>query len=295
MSSEQGKPAAAAECLSLPIDSAVWQGLPGSAWSDAAAEHEGSRQRLAVLARTLEREVIPSLLGVHRDEGQRITAPSEAAIQEFVGLLRDAPQGRLEDAVDRWQRAGLPTERLFLDLFAPAARYIGRQWERDEADFSTVTIVLGRLQGLLRAASPRFGREVQHPPNGRRILLAQHVEEQHSFGLSMVAEFYRRAGWEVLGGVAGAVADPTAQVASDWFDAVGFSIGSETKLDWLTQRIVKVRSQTRNPATVILVGGPLIVLDPSRAATVGADAACIDGGMAPRMTEELLAAGNARA
>jgi MerR family transcriptional regulator, light-induced transcriptional regulator len=153
-----------------------------------------------------------------------------------------------------------------------------------------VTICLGRLQRLLREWSPSFGTEVEHPANGRRILLAQHHEEHHSFGLSMVAEFFRCAGWEVLGGVGGAVPDPSAQVSREWFDAVGFSIGSETRIDWLKERIAQVRKVTRNRSVVVLVGGPLFVLQPAWAQSVGADASGHDGGQAPKLAEDLLAA-----
>ena len=106
----------------------------------------------------------------------------------------------------------------------------------------------------------------------------------------MVAEFFRREGWEVLGGVGGAVADPSAQVSREWFDAVGFSIGSETRIDWIRERIAKVRAVTRNRSVVVLVGGPLFVLEPAWAESVGADASGHDGGKAPKLAEDLLAA-----
>ena len=38
------------------------------------------------------------------------------------------------------------------------------------------------------------------PVDGRRILLTAVPGEQHSFGLYMVAEFFRRAGWDVVDG-----------------------------------------------------------------------------------------------
>jgi MerR family transcriptional regulator, light-induced transcriptional regulator len=128
---------------------------------------------------------------------------------------------------------------------------------------------------------------VQHPRHGRRVLLTQPDSEQHMFGLSMVAEFFRREGWDVLGGVAGVGIDATAWVARDWFDVVGFSIGSETSLAWLRDTITRVRKVSRNRSVVVLVGGPIFSLHPQWAADVGADATT-DGRSAPQISETIV-------
>jgi methanogenic corrinoid protein MtbC1 len=262
----------------------------GSTWPTAVSERVDAKSRLSRLAHTLEADVIPRLVGAHGKAARAAVHLEAREIESFVGLLRNASDAELAAVVEAAQRRGLSVEAIFLELFAPAARHLGELWVADRCDFSTVTICLGRLQRLLREWSPSFGTEVEHPANGRRILLAQHPEEQHSFGLSMVAEFFRRDGWEVLGGVGGAVADPSAQVSREWFDAVGFSIGSETRIDWLRERIAKVRAVTRNRSVVVLVGGPLFVLEPAWAQSVGADASGHEGGKAPKLAEELLAA-----
>ncbi len=262
----------------------------GTTWPTAVAERVDAKSRLSRLAKTLELEVIPRLVGAH-EASARVSAPLQAhEIESFVSLLRNGSDTELSAAVVAFQRRGLTVEAIFLDLFGPAASLLGDLWVADRCDFSTVTICLGRLQRLLREWSPSFGTEVEHPANGRRILLAQHPEEQHSFGLSMVAEFFRREGGDVLGGVGGAVADPSAQVSREWFDAVGFSIGSEGRIDWLRDRIAKVRAATRNRAVVVLVGGPLFVMQPQWAESVGADASGHEGGKAPKMAEDLLVA-----
>ena len=89
-------------------------------------------------------------------------------------------------------------------------------WSEDECDFSTVTVALGRLQRLLRELSPAFGTEIEYPANGRRALFAQAPDEQHSFGLSMVAEFFRRQGWDVFGVVGCGIENPADRVRKEW-------------------------------------------------------------------------------
>ena len=62
-------------------------------------------------------------------------------------------------------------------------------------------------------------------PTGRRVLLLPGPGEQHTFGLSMVAEFFRRSGWEVVGGTGPESLDPVRAVRDEWFDVVGISVG----------------------------------------------------------------------
>jgi methanogenic corrinoid protein MtbC1 len=289
MHSGPSRDATPAECeVPVPVRS---KSNEGSAWPTAASERVDAKARLSRLAQTLESDVIPRLVGAHGKPAASVEvqlAPGEVAA--FVQLLRDGSDAELAAAVSALHRRGLAVDGIFLEMFAPAARHLGQLWETDRCDFSTVTICLGRLQRLLREWSPTFGNEVEHPANGRRILLAQHPDEQHSFGLSMVAEFFRREGWEVLGGVGGSVPDPSAQVSREWFDAVGFSIGSETRIDWLRERITRLRKATRNRSVVVLVGGPLFVMQPAWAQSVGADASGHEGGKAPKLAEDLLTA-----
>ena len=292
MRAEPSRNSVPVECLK---ETDRWNASAGSAWQNAADERVSAKERFARLATTLEADVIPRLVRAHK---QLASAPAVATaalptalqIEAFTDLILHANDAELSRAVDQWRQSGLSIISLCLHLLAPTARGLGDMWTDDRCDFAAVTIGLGRLQRLLRECGPGLGTDVDHPVNGRRILLAQPADEQHSFGLSMVAEFFRRDGWEVLGGIGGAVHDPSAQVATEWFDAVGFSIGSESRLDWLRERVVKVRAASRNRAIVVIVGGPLFTLNPSWVQLVGADASGPDGSKAPQLTESLLAA-----
>jgi len=258
----------------------------GSIWSTVAAERADAKSRYLKLATTLESDVIPRLLQAHPRGGAVAIGPD--AVEQFVELLRSGSDAEVEATVRELVHGGVGLDVVFGQLLAPAARRLGELWESDRCDFSTITICLGQLQRVLREWSPVFGREVRHPPNGRRVLLAQHPQEQHSFGLSLVAEYFRRDGWEVLGGIGGAVADAPAQVARDWFDTLGFSIGSESRLDWLQVQIRKARVNSKNRSLVVLVGGPLFVIRPDLAAAAGADALCCDAASAAVVADDLL-------
>lgn len=255
----------------------------------AANAQADVRKRYQKLALTLESSVIPLLVEAHQDSDSTVLLSADE-VTRFVDLLMRGSDAELNAAVDALHRRGLTVQQIFLRMFTPAARQLGTYWDEDRCDFSTVTVCLGRLQRLLRDWSPTFNQEHQATPNGRRVLLAQHQEEQHSFGLSMVAEFFRVDGWEVLGGVSGAVPDVAARVHRDWFDALGLSIGTEMRLDWLKEQVIRARAASRNRHLVVLVGGPLFLVRPDLAECIGADAACEDGSLAPSTVVALMQA-----
>jgi methanogenic corrinoid protein MtbC1 len=293
MQSSSSKEAAAHDCA---VEGVPWAGEGRPAWTPADADRQSAKARMLKLARTLEAEVIPRLVKAHRQPAQAERGAtvhgvrlSSAEIEAFAQLVMDDDDAKVVRAVAAMRRKGLSVESLFVDVFAPAARHLGALWDEDRCDFSAVTVGLGRLQRLLRELSPAFGSEVEHPAQGRRILFTQPDEEQHSFGLSMVAEFFRRDGWDVCGGVAGSRVDAATAVAADWFDVVGFSVGSETRLAWLVKRIAQVRKASRNRRVVVLVGGPIFTLHPQWSDRTGADAVVAQGEHGPRIADSLLA------
>jgi methanogenic corrinoid protein MtbC1 len=269
--------------------------VPG--FSSLVARNNAAKARLAHLARAIQADVIPRLVQAHRSSATAAIAETAKSVPQsaeqvaaFVKLIIGDREADTHAAIAAKRRAGMSVEALYLDLFSPCARVLGDMWLDDECDFSTVTVALGRLQRLLRELSPTFGTEVEYPTNGRRALFAQPPEEQHSFGLSMVAEFFRREGWDVVGVVGGASDDPALCVSKEWADVVGFSIGSEARLDWLRKRIQAVRQASRNPDVVIMVGGPIFSLNPGWVAEVGADSTAQDARDAPRVAARLLMA-----
>jgi methanogenic corrinoid protein MtbC1 len=260
----------------------------GRSQAAVAATLGTAKARVARLAKTIETEVIPRLVEHLRDPaGPALVQPAESDVRALVQHLLEDDSSGIDELLHALQAGGIDVGTLYAELLAPAARRLGEMWEFDRVDFAAVTVGLGRLQRLLRKLSPAFGSEVEHPAHGRRIVLTQPDSEQHIFGLAMVAEFFRRDGWDVLGGVAGVGLDAAAWVRRDWFDVVGFSIGSELSLPWLRNTVAEVRRLSRNPSIVVMVGGPLFTLNPGWVAEVGADATA-DGRSAPQIAENLL-------
>ncbi len=255
-----------------------------------------AQERISHIVRTIEAEIIPRLVRAHQPAPSVLpeppptsdSRPSAAEVLDFVELVLADHEAGYTDLIERLLARGVSVENVYLELLTPAARELGRRWDEDLTSFSDVTVAIGRLQRLMRGMSQSFGNEVDAPGDGRRILLIPAPGEQHTFGLSIVAEFFRRAGWEVVGADGEDGLDAAAVVRNEWYDVVGISVGVEARLDWLKSGITALRGASRNRAIGVLVGGPVFAVYPERAAEVGADATAPDGRRAPDVAEGLL-------
>ena len=274
-------------CLDLPDDQAV------SFLTEAPAP--SARERMASIVKTIEQDIIPRLVLAHRPVQAPSVTPTSAMALVRPGDVRDFVQAMLasddswQGLTDRLRAQGMAVGDIYLHLLSPAAHELGRMWDEDLCSFTDVTVAVGRIQRVLRALSPSFGHEVDHPQNGRRVLLVPAPGEQHTFGLAIVAEFFRSAGWEVVGDNEARTADPAALVRSEWFDVIGISVGTDARLDWLKSGIGAIRNASRNRSIGVLVGGPSFAADMARVREVGADGTASNGEQAPVMAEQLLA------
>lgn len=264
----------------------------GPAFGQAAEDH---RRRLAQLVRTVEVEVIPRLVLARRAAPRPVAetaenpAPEPGEVEALTRLLLAPDPDAASRFVEAVRQRGVPVEALYLDLLAVAARRLGDLWTDDTSSFTEVTLALGRLQRVLRELVPAFRNEAQRPAHGRRALLVPLPGEQHTFGLHMVAEFFRRSGWDVWDGSVASAADLVGVVRGGWFAVVGLSVGGECHLGELATSIRAIRRASRNRAVGVLVGGPLFVERPDLVALVGADATAVDGRQAALQAENLLA------
>ena len=195
-----------------------------------------SPERMDRLVRTIEGEIVPRLVmarrvprapEVVRPEGN--LGPDSLDVNELVRLLLAHDVSVASAYIETVRQRGATLELVCLELLAPAARLLGLMWERDECDFMQVTVGLCRLHQLLRELSPEFRAEDEEAAaqnrNLRRILLVPCPGDQHTFGISLVAQFLRRAGWDVWHEFPAASADILEIVSNHWLAVVGLSVG----------------------------------------------------------------------
>ena len=259
-------------------------------------------ERSQWLAQTIEAEIIPRLLLAHRAAAlQPLPAPgaprhptAEDAVELADLVLGEDPFAGLEH-VRGLGHAGLPRDVLFLELLAPTARRLGALWEADLCSFADVTVGLWRLHQMVHEFSPDFHADDLQPLQLRRAILAPVPGSQHTLGLLMVAEFFRRAGWQVWGDATVSARQILAAARGEHYHLVGLSLGSETHVDSLKALIDELRAVSRNPALTVIIGGPIVLADPTLVAQVGADATAMDAPQAVIQAERLVTARLARA
>ena len=183
--------------------------------------------------------------------------PRAGAVEELAQIILDNRAGMAEGHIDALRADGAPLDTTYVDVLAPAARRLGEMWDADLCDFTQVTIGLWRLQQLMYELSPAFQDDAQRGVQIHRAMLVPVPGSQHTLGLLMVAEFFRRAGWSVWGDPAAAEADLVEAAQTKGFDIVGFSVGAVSKLANLKAAITAIRRASLNPNSVVMVGGPV--------------------------------------
>ena len=274
---------------------AYTQGSQAIARLATDANREAVELRLSLLSRAIEHEIIPRLMLAHPNASECLSSDSSgrpqvsaAEVQAFTKLVLAPDENVAHACIETMRASGISVETIYTDLLAPVARHLGVLWEEDLCDFTEVTLGLGRLHQVLRELSPAFNQS-NTETTGLRVLLLPAPGEQHTFGLVMVSEFFRRAGWDVGGGPWEAGADPVMMVKREWFDVVGFSLGNVSQLDALADSIKTVRKSALNKSICVIVGGPLFLANPDYVTYVGADAASTDGAQAPLLAKRLIA------
>jgi methanogenic corrinoid protein MtbC1 len=161
-----------------------------------------------------------------------------------------------------WQRQGQSLEDIYLQGITPCARLLGQWWCSDRLDFAMTTIASSHLQQLLHDFSAEFLLESPQQRNGLSLLLLTEPGAQHSMGLFMLSEFFKRAGWTVTVGVPQDVAEFKHLFLSDWFDAAGISVSTDRHLQTLTHLLPPLREASDNLNLQVFVGGPMAFMAP---------------------------------
>lgn len=260
--------------------------------------HEGaiSAERFGKLADAIEHDVIPRLLMAYRQREAGQNAPTTADWHADKNmpdqladiLLDDQPDLALKFLHDL-QALGARPPALMLEILAPCAARLGQKWDEDSADFTQVTLAMGHLTYLLRCVVQQDGRDGAIGLDDRRSILATPPDEQHHFGLQVVTEFLRIAGWHVTSRPCLSRRMLIDAVKKDRFALVGFSVSSERSADWLKASIAAIRRSSLNADVQIMVGGKCFLDRPSLVSLVGADFMARDGREAVGKAETMIA------
>lgn len=255
---------------------------PGGVSRRQASDRRSADRELSdKLARLVEGEIIPRLMLAHN---QALPSARPGLIRElgpettekFALYTLSAGHDSLLAIVGGLLQQGVAMEAIYLDLLAPAARRLGDFWLNDQASFADVTIALGRLQQVVRELSLHGPVDEGAAANGRAALFAPAPGEQHTFGLVIIEEFFRRSGWRTWTELSGSPDELIGAVQAHRFDLLGLTCSSDERLDQIAPMIMSIRRASRNRNLHVMVGGLLFLERPELVAKVGADAMATD-------------------
>ena len=242
----------------------------------------------------VQAEIIPRLMSAHRDPRQPSLSANNISRDEIIAftqalLAQDVAAANV--IVAELREDGCTIDAIYLQLLAPSARYLGELWEADTCNFSEVTLCLWRIQTMLYDLSPAFQSDAAQraaAPIERRILIANLPGHQHTLGVSMLSEFFRREGWVTLTIPSPQPREIQDSLSMDWFDVLALSAGIDREIDDLQKTVEAARKTSRNPRLAIMVGGALLLRRPELVSIVGADGTADDADSALTMAANLV-------
>ncbi len=239
-------------------------------------------------------ELIPRLLMAHRAgssdgfEGGRGASASVTSrpeindssdvIEEFTQRVLGTDAAAAGEYLDLLHEKGLSAETIFLHVMQPVARRLGDLCNQDVCHDVEVTVGMWRLQSLVRDLSAAFQAEAAPVASTRSVLVATQPGEPHMLGMRLDAEFFWRAGWDVVCEFPATDDELESLVKEQWFDVLDLSLSNafqrDHRLAAMTSTIQVARSASFNPNLRVIVCGRVFLEHPEYSLLVGADAGC---------------------
>jgi methanogenic corrinoid protein MtbC1 len=257
-----------------------------------SSNDSSSQESVDILIQMLDKEIIPRLLVSHQanshiedlaTSGQRKIHLQEVDL--LVSLCINGTQETCMEFIKKLMNKQVSIESIYLDLIPTTARKLGVLWEQDICSFTDVTIGLWRLQHILYDLTKDFQKKHSMPIENLNALLIPAPKSQHTLGLFIVAEFFRKAGWRVWGEPNLSVEQINNLIFSQWFDVIGISVGYSEQLEGVNQLISSLRSRSMNPNVAFMVGGPLYSSEPELFEDIEAEIKSCDANDAIRQAE----------
>jgi methanogenic corrinoid protein MtbC1 len=272
------------QLVNLPVSKSVFSERSSALKDDLPKAFKGdpAECQTSILS-IIEAQIIPRLLKAERAIGTKLTLvpasramPSKEEIHAFVHLCVSPDPLAAQIFVNRLLKEGLNTEHIFLELITPAARELGTQWDLDRMDFVDVTHGLVRLHAIAHEIgfAYRDGPVVQG--DVKRVMIASAPGSKHLLGPTIVADFFRKEGWQVVIEISSSKKELVQAVENEWFDTVGLSVSIASQLTDLGDLVDQIKRCSRNPRLVVLLGGPIFTVQNFQASDFGASVICID-------------------
>lgn len=270
------------------------RGIP---WSDLQANLEVLRDELAANVEPQD----SAAAGAYIDEALRSEAADadsflastarEPLARAYLTALLRADRRTAIETIDAAQRQGVTIRELYLHVFQPVQREIGRLWQNNEISVAEEHYCTASTQALMAQFYPQI---LATPRIGRKVVVACVGNELHEIGTRMVADFFEMDGWD--GVYLGANTPSQAlvdMVCRERPDMVALGVTMTYHLGTARELLDRLRGDERCTNVKILVGGYVFQLRPELWRTIGADGCAADASEAVAAANRLIDAARA--
>ncbi|HEX8692751.1 MAG TPA: cobalamin-dependent protein [Longimicrobium sp.] len=207
-------------------------------------------------------------------------APAAYLDAVVAGSRRDAFA-----VVDAALAAGMELRDLYLDVFQPALREVGRLWQENRVTVAEEHLATAITQAAMARLYDRlFARATGEGP----LLLAACADaERHEVGLRMICDLLELEGWDtVYLGAAVPVEDLVGMVRGRRPDVVALSASIAPHLPRVREAVRAIRAALPQGGPLIAVGGRAFRQDPELAGWIGADLTADDAAELAELLKE---------
>jgi len=212
----------------------------------------------------------------------------EEDVATLVAMILDSPLEAVSAHLEEYLSAGHEASDLILMLLSPAAVMFGQRWTDDDLSFTEVTLGMAMLHSVLHRFSQRLQEEIEPAVSGATIMIAPYPGENHLFGASIVEEFMRADGWDVGVVMAESGAALVRKVRERHYDIVGLSLAHASQLAAMRQLIVSIRANSLNKRLAVIIGGPLVQVEPKLVSGLPVEGIATDARQGLKLARDLL-------
>jgi len=242
---------------------------PAGRWLDRHAARRAS-QSIESISSVLPSDSVETLA---QDVISRLAKRAQPTVQNTV-LAQDLADA-LVSADDtagmrlatRALSAGTDIEELLVTYLAGAARILGARWAEDTLTSSQITIAAARMYAIMRGVGATL--MPAQTSGDRHAVFATVPGEQHTLGITMAAELFRRDGWLIDLKVGRDHDALLAELAETDFSVLGLSACTPEILPELIRLVAAVRIE--HPHVRIVVSGHLAEVEPQLSHLTDAD------------------------
>lgn len=214
-----------------------------AAFTQTASLFVAKRENLGVDAiEELAREIVERLANAaYASERPPLSEIDPNDILEFWAVLLEPTSDAALAFITHRREQGLARQDVYLGYVNGAAKWLGEQWDEDRLSSYQVTVATGHLYALLRSMRSDRPLGIHVADSQRTALFATVPGENHGLGITVAADLFRDAGWDIDLQVGRDHDTLLAHVEKTKPFAIGLSFSTDQCIDALSRLVVAIR------------------------------------------------------